>query len=69
MAKEKCTFCKNYDREREAEKFYKDPRFQARYYAELVTTLYSKEAKRECGRVASGKVRLHYCPYCGKKLR
>ena len=69
MAKPKCKFCERYKKVREIEKAYNDQRFQTRYYGELVTTTYNKEYKQEYSRTGHERVRLHYCPYCGKKLR
>ncbi len=70
MAKHKCKFCQCYERQLEYAKTHRNnDHWQVRFYAALVTTDYDKEYKCERGTINFGTVRLHYCPYCGKKLR
>ncbi len=69
MAKRECEFCRMYKRLQEFEKNHYEADYQPRYYACLYHTYYDKEYKQERGFSRYGRVRLHYCPYCGKKLR
>lgn len=70
MAKRECVFCKCYQRQVKYAKNHRyDERWQTRFYAAFVTKDYDKEYKCERGTINFGTVRLHYCPYCGKKLR
>lgn len=70
MSKRECQFCKCYKRQLEyAENQRNNERWQTRFYAAFVTKDYDKDFKHEIGTINFGTVRLHYCPYCGKKLR
>ncbi len=69
MGKRECEFCKCYERQVEYAKQHDDAFSKTRFYAAFVTKTYMKKLQCEMGTINYGEVRLHYCPYCGKKLR
>ncbi len=72
MDNRECAFCRMYDRAKKIDSSWDERyrgNFSPRYYAALQVTHYDKDIEEEVGSFTYNSVPLHYCPYCGKKLR